>query len=36
MKVVGFPVGTVRKPQTQLDAKQKEAVRMLIEKVSQK
>jgi 4-hydroxy-tetrahydrodipicolinate synthase len=36
MKVVGFPVGTVRKPQTQLDAKQKEAVRMLLEKVSQK
>jgi 4-hydroxy-tetrahydrodipicolinate synthase len=36
MRVVGFPVGTVREPQSQLSAKQKEAVRTLIGKVDQK
>jgi dihydrodipicolinate synthase/N-acetylneuraminate lyase len=33
MKVAGFPVGRVRKPQTELDRKQKEAVRVLIARI---
>lgn len=33
MKVAGFPVGRVRKPQTELDEKQKETVRVLVARI---
>jgi 4-hydroxy-tetrahydrodipicolinate synthase len=34
MKAIGFPVGTVREPQTQLDAKQRETVQALMKRAN--